>query len=353
METARWRSKPTWAASCSSKQFVVKFGDGIAERVLDPEMDARLSSKLTDFWPGRRSGFPGPLAVSLLRKDLPTLSSNDYHILSKTDGNRFMMVTSFSDGKFVFDMLNRAGEHYLVTNIQLKRKLFETGCVFDGELVQVSRSGKLVHEFMIFDCAYALGVNMREECYTKRLETARHIIEENYKPLPNDPFRIVVKNTMSINEAIEMLYEGKHRVGQDPNDGIILVCENMPYVGGKDEFLFKYKNLEDHTVDFLANNDDNSDKVDLFVIENNAMTHVQSIILTESDLDNLGISSIRALKKVVVECKFTIEKEWVPIRRRVDKDIPNNRFTYERTCDNICENILPKEVYIALKNKQV
>jgi hypothetical protein len=86
------------------------------------------------------------------------------------------------------------------------------------------------------------------ENYSQRISYAKTIVSEYYRYSPSDPFKIVVKEPITPDQALRLLFSLPF-LDYD-TDGLILVCETFPYLCGRDNNLLKYKQKEDHTVDF-------------------------------------------------------------------------------------------------------
>lgn len=75
--------------------------------------------------------------------------------------------------------------------------------------------------------------------YKDRIRFVRECLRDNYKYQPDlHPFRIVVKDLVSPDVALESLYSQNCGF---PVDGWILINVDRPYCCGKDTCLFKYK----------------------------------------------------------------------------------------------------------------
>gem|GEM_PF-6161421 len=326
----------------------------IVKQILDPSLiqlyDQKLSLLMGNFRNG--SGFPGSLAVSILKSDFELIIKNEYKILLKSDGTRYLMfIFEYFDSNNrnlnIVDFMDRSYTHYIITasfGIDVFR-----GTLFDGELVKL-KDGRF--QFQIFDCLAYCGNYIGQETHKIRLETAQKCISLQYKFIDLvHPFEIVVKEYMDPKLALENLYSEK----LFPIDGWILQDLNRPYTSGKDICLFKYKkagkeNLnnnfkENHTIDLKMYNFEGINS--LCTINNGKMTPIQSPAnISKENLNNLGVYNEKMLLGHILECKWDSNSRlWIPILKRTDKDLPNNLFTYNQTIKNIEQKISPVEMF--------
>lgn len=138
--------KPLWAKDSSSDLVKVPFGASGAFQILKPDLVAKYDKLLSDIWDHQSEGFPGSLAISILRRDFSKVISQDYVMLPKSDGTRYLLF-AFSDAdskgkrnlrdqmRNTILMQNRMGCFFKV-EISAKTNLFR-GTILDGELIQV------------------------------------------------------------------------------------------------------------------------------------------------------------------------------------------------------------------------
>lgn len=182
---------------------------------------------------------------------------------------------------------------------------------------------------------------------------ATRVIEKLYKYSPQDSFKIMVKKPCDKDQARIIMTIDKNDVHYPldyPIDGLILVAETRPYLCGKDEKLFKYKKVEDHTVDFFVRTRESPTKqtmCDLHIIDNGKHAKKYTIQLAPEDLTKLNVGSYKLLDNSIVECNGFIENRsvcWRPLKIRLNKQIPNNQDTLDKTIQNIIEDITLKEL---------
>jgi hypothetical protein len=227
----------------------------------------------------------------LLKRDLEVLKRDTYHILPKSDGTRYILFAFTNEkGEYVIDMIDRLGSHCIIS-LTFKASVFK-GTILDGELT-VTKDGE--YQYQVFDCIISREAKMMEKVYSSRLTEAQNICEKHYQyQSRSDPFRIVVKDVIKPNVAIELCYADSFTVVNYPTDGLILVSESRGYQCGKDNNLFKFKNKEDQTVDFKVTVSCTGDKRyfgNLFIIDQGQLKCIYPIELLNQDLATLKIGS--------------------------------------------------------------
>lgn len=167
----------SWAESVRTDYVIVKFGDGVAMRIMETNLSSEYDNRLAKFWKTNTSGFPGSLAVSILRSDLNTLKTKKYHILPKSDGIRYILFAAKKDnGSRIVDMFERTACHFAIM-LEFEKKVFD-GTILDGELVQ-TRQGS--YEYQVFDCMASCGELIPHLPYSQRMARARKVVESMYK----------------------------------------------------------------------------------------------------------------------------------------------------------------------------
>lgn len=342
---------PEWARDVSIDYTKVEFGDSYSQRVIDPLISEQFDNKLASLWHTGKYGFPGSLAVSVLRSDFEAFKNNQYHILPKSDGTRYILHAFTNDSSDpIVDMFERAGCHHIISASFIKR-VFQ-GTILDGELIK-TKTGKC--EYQVFDCIASCGILMVDRLYSERLVEAHRLISKYYRYSPNDPFMITAKEPLTPSKArlcMALDSTDEEYPLQYPIDGLILVSETAPYQSGRDQGLFKYKKTEDHTVDFHTRIWEKKEFLksstwmcDLHIIDNGKRQCVQTFSLEPKHLETLGVDSPSLLNNAILECVWSLQTQrWEPRKQRFDKQIPNNLKTLNLTCQNINENISIKEL---------
>jgi len=184
------------------------------------------------------------------------------------------------------------------------------------------------------------------------MSNAVEILDRCYRHNDTDPFKIVVKNTCTKEVARALLVMKKDDPEYPLNysiDGLILVSNDLPYVCGRDWNLFKYKKTEDHTIDFLCKITTRENYFDLYVSEGKKLNKVCEIEVNKKTMEILGITSPILLNNTIVESSWcAMISKWNPIKMRLDKKLPNNITTLNRTLTTIRCDVTPKELCMHL-----
>lgn len=262
--------------------------------------------------------FPGPQPISIERRHFPILKQNMYLVCEKTDGVRYILIN-----------------HPLSPSVTLINRMFKTehtcklagfpkDTILDGELVTL-KNGKLLYS--VYDAVRVKGVDCRNMNLIERLEMARAAIKRIIKS-KNDPFEIKVKTMVPLSELKNLppLSEYEYET-----DGIVITPVNEPIRLGTHETMFKWKPLHKNTVDFMI-----KDGKDLYV-QDRGVPYKESQLHLQNEVD--------LPDGTIVECEYG-DIGWKVIKVRTDKDYPNNRRTYARTCVNLQENIQLYELCI-------
>jgi hypothetical protein len=315
-------------------------------------------------------GFPGSLAVTILRKDFPLLSSRPYRILPKTDGIRFflcfMAVGEKPDIKRFCFLLNRNNQFYIISMHGFPESIYE-GTIFDGELVELENEK---YQYQIFDCLSIFGKSIFMKTHIERLNQANFINTINLKKFEKseksesnlasskfNPFEIILKHYITNEEANKLKFDKSSKL-----DGIILINSESSYKFGKDTELFKLKKID--TVDFKLKlfTNPKQKKICKYFTSNSKQKNTLQFELEIPDnwlkhFDDPNNEYIKTnvdlLDSKIVECFYDkIEKIWYPYRLRNDKLYANNVKTFNLTLSNIQENIQLEEIIIELQKQK-
>ncbi len=162
------------------------------------------------------------------------------------------------------------------------------------------------------------NVMVKDLVFPKRLQHAFEFVKQLKCPTPV----VHIKKFHKTSELKKLMTEYIPRIPH-PTDGLIFTPINEPLKIGTHETLFKWKERDKNTVDFMVQ------KGRLYVQEKGEM-------LFQATLYNNGGYT----DGDILECQFVGGAEpWQPIKKRTDKGHPNNRRTYYNTLTNITENI--------------
>tara|TARA_B100001094_G_C18030717_1_gene719979 strand:- start:58 stop:939 length:882 start_codon:yes stop_codon:yes gene_type:complete len=264
--------------------------------------------------------FPGSMAISMERKDIPLIKKSNYWFCEKSDGVRYILfATMFSfqntSRKTVF-LVDRALNFYIV-KMCLPLESYQ-GTIIDGELVDDC--------FHIFDCICIAGKYVGHSPHSSRMSSCRKLVDAvNHE---ESSFQVVVKKFVPLNAIQNYMNANTF----ENNDGFIFTPEDDPVQYGTHSTLFKLKSGHDHTVDFVIDSEGQC-----FVTENKKPKWITTIPLSGDWKEELSVPK-------VVECSF-MNGTWKILKRRTDKKHSNSLKTYQKTLLNMKENILLCELY--------
>ena len=286
---------------------------------------------------GSKDYFPGPQPVSIEHRHFPVLKGAEYLVCEKTDGERYMMVACMFEGKKKCVFVNRAFNMFEVP-INLKKSVYD-GTILDGELYEDT--------LMVYDAVWVNGESVWNLNLMKRLEAARSIMKSVIY-MKSDQYRLKCKTFHQMREFGKFMDVYLPTV-QQKIDGLVFTPVNEPVRIGTHETMFKWKPQEKNTVDFLMKREPSRETPGFKPGTPTWRLYVQEKgkLFFESELPFNRMEDEPWFEDgAIVECKYVTWEEpmwWKPLKRRTDKNYPNNRRTFYRTIVNIKENIQMKE----------
>jgi hypothetical protein len=286
---------------------------------------------------GSKDYFPGPQPISIEHRHFPVLKGAEYLVCEKTDGERYMMVACMFEGKKKCVFVNRAFSMFEVS-INLKKSVYD-GTILDGELYE--------NTLMVYDAVWVNGESVWNLNLMKRLEAARSIMKSVIY-MKSDQYRLKCKTFHQMREFGKFMDEYLPTV-QQKIDGLVFTPVNEPVRIGTHETMFKWKPQEKNTVDFLMKREPSRETPGFKPGTPAWRLYVQEKgkLFFESELPFNRMEDEPWFEDgAIVECKYVTWEEpmwWKPLKRRTDKNYPNNRRTFYRTIVNIKENIQMKE----------
>ncbi len=286
---------------------------------------------------GSKDYFPGPQPVSIEHRHFPVLKGAEYLVCEKTDGERYMMVACMFEGKKKCVFVNRAFNMFEVP-INLKKSVYD-GTILDGELYEDT--------LMVYDAVWVNGESVWNLNLMKRLEAARSIMKSVIY-MKSDQYRLKCKTFHQMREFGKFMDVYLPTV-QQKIDGLVFTPVNEPVRIGTHETMFKWKPQEKNTVDFLMKREPSRETPGFKPGTPAWRLYVQEKgkLFFESELPFNRMEDEPWFEDgAIVECKYVTWEEptwWKPLKRRTDKNYPNNRRTFYRTIVNIKENIEMKE----------
>ena len=220
-------------------------------------------------------------------KSVPSIRV-DYSVTEKTDGDRqFLFISDEGKGYLIDNLMNFRDIGIYFPNYK--------NCIFDGEYVLKTKHKKNINHFLIFDCYFLNGEDVRQiALYTpdkeikleSRVDKIKVFVKEFKKIDKKEPTKVKIFmkeykygniNTPgnSIFKKCNDIWKSVHHERYEYEiDGLIFTPIKSP-VGGKydknDKFysgrtwnqLFKWKPPEDNTIDFLVKiqQEDGKDKI--------------------------------------------------------------------------------------------
>ena len=286
---------------------------------------------------GSKDYFPGPQPVSIEHRHFPVLKGAEYLVCEKTDGERYMMVACMFEGKKKCVFVNRAFSMFEVP-INLKKSVYD-GTILDGELYEDT--------LMVYDAVWVNGESVWNLNLMKRLDAARSIMKSVIY-MKSDQYRLKCKTFHQMREFGKFMDAYLPTV-QQKIDGLVFTPVNEPVRIGTHETMFKWKPQEKNTVDFLMKREPSRETPGFKPGTPAWRLYVQEKgkLFFESELPFNRMEDEPWFEDgAIVECKYVTWEEpmwWKPLKRRTDKNYPNNRRTFYRTIVNIKENIQMKE----------
>lgn len=274
-----------------------------------------------------RDVFPGANPVSIERSMIPQLTGEDYRAAPKSDGSRYMLMAVTVKKVKVCLFVDRAMRVSIMPG-SLPTMAFDN-TLLDGEVVYSGGSWR----YLVFDCIYLSGLDLSTHPFAVRLQLVRHWLLD----IGDGLVGVTVEVKRFCKVGCERL--GAPNGGADtcvnggadtsvPEDGIIFVPNNRPYVPYKNDHLFKWKSNRLHTVDFKVAGRK------LLVLSKGKL--MEKAVMHPSD---------DAAEGSIVEC--TWEKGvWRVLKTRNDKTAPNDLFVLSRTLVNIQEDIQREELMV-------
>jgi hypothetical protein len=203
-----------------------------------------------------QSEFIGPSSVTLDHTDIELVSSNNFAVTDKADGERGLLFVS------------KNGNIYIISS-QLEVKYTGKKCplcpltILDGELILRDKEGRYINLFAVFDAYFIDGKNIRNTPFMKNRYTEAVKAVSSIKQ--HCELNIQCKTFTYLNETDfkKICIETLHMPHIYHTDGLIFTHTQM-YVGaneiGKEgpmhkttwKYSFKWKPVDMNTIDFLV-----------------------------------------------------------------------------------------------------
>lgn len=315
--------------------------------------------------------------ATLERKDIPKIALN-YTITDKADGVRHLfIIDKYSTGYLI-------GNKFEVKHIFEKAIPNLTDCIIDGEYVEMP--GNEPDKFLIFDLLQYKGKSMLKKPFIERMKYMNMMVDlrcgcgKVHPVLFNSKKQVEIKvkqfymlkdflDTVSGDidtpekimsyQFLSVLPENKYievmtnlwnnRITQFPYllDGLILTPLNGLYIPENRSFMiYKWKDI--HTIDVRVFNKKDDDLMWTFDV-NRKQGNKKDLILNyiydeRKDLNNEITTGIT--DGLIVEFMWSVSQgQFIPIRIRKDKIVPNSRLTVESVIQAINDDIRVEELF--------
>ena len=263
-----------------------------------------------------RATFPGAHPSSLDRAALTSLHPASHFVSDKTDGaRRLLFLTTAPDGSPQTVMLDRMMAITPIPDLIGARSLHQ-GTILDGELIGDSL-------FLVFDAIAFCGFKIFTMRFTERLAFLSGRADVTHALASSPSLDIRIKPFFPLTDLL--LFYHHCRSAPYTTDGVILIDDLQPYHPGRHHGMLKWKPLAKCTVDFCLAGDCGT-------------------------LSNCKVRAPIAHRPAhardgeIWECRFD-GSAWRPILHRTDKGHPNDRISYEKTVQNIAEDVSLDEVF--------
>ena len=315
---------------CNSKAYLIDSKELKEKVFLECEMLFGCSLK--------RDRFPGPQPVAIEYKNLPL--KENYMVCEKSDGERAILLLLQINNKPMCFMINRNQEFYFIDHLSFKKEVFE-GTIMDGELIK-TKSG--TWNYLIHDCMAYNGTSFLETSHRLRYACIIDLIVKRYSNKETDCVNIKTKLFYEYGPGIVKTWEHIQKTTENKIDGLIFTPVDRPVIFGRDNSLFKWKEI--HTIDFLVKN--SKLKLSLYYYKK-VLTIYKSFSSKEPNYKTIVDfidENIDLTKGIIIEFKIINGYYFIPYRVRTDKDKPNGEITVINTLKNIEESIKIEEIYI-------
>ncbi|CAJ0956615.1 unnamed protein product, partial [Mesorhabditis belari] len=329
--------------TAGGKQFMEGEVPGVT-LVNDPMKKQMLRSKIREQCGYGRDGFPGSQPVSLesspTNNNLRFIAERPYMVSWKADGMRYLVYIQDEDEIFAFDRDNEVFQIPTLKFVQRRREKREpfkhlTDVLVDCEVVidKVEINGKTtqVPRLFIFDIIHfgkfslkKENYELRRQCINKEIIGPRaDAIASGFIRREQEVMSVRIKEFWDIC-AVPKLFDEKFvkNVGHEI-DGLIFQPCDEPYIAGRQDSVLKWKPPSHNSVDFLL-------QIRRIARVNELPFYQGCLYVQHYDQAFANIKATKALQPYdgkIIECTRNERKEWVFMRERTDKSLPNSYKT--------------------------
>ncbi|KAN0063855.1 Dcp1p-Dcp2p decapping enzyme complex alpha subunit [Thecaphora frezii] len=217
------------------------------------------------------SRFPGAQPVSFDKNSIHLLTTEDYWVCEKSDGQRVLIlivIPSKTNVQEVF-LIDRKNDYYQVPNLFFPHHLprhpdavksggMRKDTLMDGELViDTDDDGRQKLVLLLFDLIVIDRELLAERPLSKRYGRLNTFIYPPYqkflkqhpKLAAMQPFEVQVKK-MDLSYGVGAVWNDVVPNLKHGNDGLIFTCLNSGYVMGTDPKILKWKPPSENSIDF-------------------------------------------------------------------------------------------------------
>ena len=261
-----------------------------------------------------KGSFPGTNPVSITNHNLQFLNQNDYYVSSKTDGERKLIYCHKCE-TYLIDRKFRVNK--------IKNTIISTWgkTLLDAE--EIEEDGKII--YLVFDAVMVNDWYTGNDNLNSRLYWANTI-------LPQNSDQIFLKKMYSLKETFSVY----HKKQNHKTDGLIFTNIYAPYRGGRCESLLKYKELSQNTIDFKA------------IVKEKVELYIGVLGQPTKFVGHLDMDAETFLQQYscgdIIECQFLSDTLYKPLKKRSDKELPNDIKVYKSVLQSIKEGITMNDV---------
>jgi hypothetical protein len=160
---------------------------------------------------------PGPQVTSMKLEKYRAMrkETSNYTLTSKTDGLR--MIGYIAKNGILYYISNDTDRGFIKSGISFPVKY--SGTIFDGEYVHKNKNGIEINHYLIFDCYFLEGIDIRFETLTKRIMKANNVVREannidssniyikQFVKLTEDNFHDECHRLLTFLDGIESIYK--------------------------------------------------------------------------------------------------------------------------------------------------
>jgi hypothetical protein len=217
----------------------------------DPVLKNDVVALVNQLWslPSTKTYVPCPNPSNLERKDLPTVSCQEYVVSPKTDGTRLFLLMGALEttGQKYSVFIDRAYTLYPVRFAAKHQELY-SGTLLDGEMTREINGDSL---FTVFDAVAVEGFDLKRYPFSQRKEAYEGAA---YCIRPPNGLSVLPKLWFPLNQSVQVYQEN-----QSTSDGLILQPVQGKLKAGIQPDVFKWKPGYRQTIDFYVSLNDRSE----------------------------------------------------------------------------------------------